>query len=190
MLILKNNTPITNGTLLTARQQPSPNYNDRPDVDDISLLVIHNISLPPQEFGGTYIEDFFCNCLDYSKHPYFYRLRSLNVSSHLLIDRSGHTMQFVNFAQRAWHAGVSSYEGRSDCNDFSIGIELEGSDNIPYTEEQYRGLIKIVEILMRHYPLITPERIVGHIDIAPERKTDPGPAFDWQYFRQQILRYL
>lgn len=160
----------------------SPNHNERPDPSDISLLVIHGISLPPNQFGGAYICDLFTNQLDIEAHPYFRQLKDLRVSAHLLIRRDGHLIQFVSFDKRAWHAGVSYFEERDNCNDFSIGIELEGADDIPYAEAQYRALAAVSRCLMRSYPGIKKDRIVGHSDIAPGRKTDPGAAFDWSYF--------
>jgi len=157
----------------------SSNCNERPAQTDISLLVIHNISLPAGEFGGPYIEQLFTNCLDCSCHDSFTDLENLEVSSHLLIDRKGDITQFVPFNRRAWHAGQSSFKGEDNCNDFSIGIELEGTDELPYEAAQYDTLVRVCRQIMGFYPLITRDRIVGHCDIAPERKTDPGPAFDW-----------
>ena len=156
------------------KQLYSSNFSKR--TAEINMLVIHNISLPPGEFGGRYIEDFFQNQLDPSAHPYFAHIKNLKVSSHLLIKRDGEGIQFVDFADKAWHAGVSSYRGRDNCNDFSIGIELEGADDIAYTEVQYQQLNKILADLCQQYPI---KYIVGHSDIAPGRKTDPGRAFDW-----------
>ncbi|MDY6978513.1 MAG: 1,6-anhydro-N-acetylmuramyl-L-alanine amidase AmpD [Pseudomonadota bacterium] len=167
------------GLLQGARQCPSPNYNARPDPGDISLLVIHGISLPPQQFGGDAIDRFFTNCLDPAQHPYFREICDLQVSAHLLIRRDGELVQYVPFIERAWHAGDSVFAGRTNCNDFSIGIELEGSDELPYEPVQYRQLQAVTRLLQQAYPGITRERIVGHCDIAPGRKTDPGPAFDW-----------
>lgn len=164
----------------------SPNYNDRPDAADISLLVIHNISLPPAVFGGDYVAQFFCNELDCSLHPYFEQLETLQVSAHLFIDRKACITQFVPFDKAAWHAGESCYQGRDNCNDFSIGVELEGVDDQLYTEEQYTQLIAVTELLMATYPRITSDRIAGHSAIAPCRKTDPGPAFDWEYYRRSL----
>ena len=158
----------------------SPNFDERPHDAAIDLLVIHNISLPPNEFGGGYVKDLFQNKLDPSIHPYFEEIKGMEVSSHLFIERSGKLIQFVPFNQRAWHAGASCFEGRERCNDFSIGIELEGSDDIDYTDEQYRVLRAVTLCLQMTYPgLSNNKHIVGHCDIAPERKTDPGPAFDW-----------
>jgi N-acetyl-anhydromuramoyl-L-alanine amidase len=171
------------GWLARARRQPSPNCDPRPDPDDISLLVIHGISLPPGRFGGDAIERLFTSTLDPQAHPYFAQIAALRVSAHLLIDRRGRVTQYVPFALRAWHAGISRFGERERCNDFSIGIELEGTDTKPYTQRQYRALAACVRVIMARYPAITPERIVGHSDIAPGRKTDPGPAFDWARLR-------
>ncbi|MGB0732980.1 MAG: 1,6-anhydro-N-acetylmuramyl-L-alanine amidase AmpD [Pontibacterium sp.] len=171
---------IHNGWLQTATKCPSPNFNQRPNPADISLLVVHNISLPPNEFGGGYIEQLFQNQLDPNAHPYFADICHLKVSAHALIKRDGSVVQFVSFDERAWHAGVSQYQGREDCNDFSIGIELEGADHIPYTDEQYVSLNQLHKALCAAYPSLNPAQITGHSDIAPGRKTDPGPAFDWQ----------
>lgn len=178
---------IEQGWLSHCKRVESPNADQRPVDEIISLLVIHNISLPPEQFGGPYIEQLFCNCLDPSEHPYFAQVHELKVSSHLLISRQGTIVQFVDFDRRAWHAGVSEFKGRERCNDFSIGIELEGADNIPYTMAQYKVLSQVSKLLISHYPEITPERIVGHSDIASNRKTDPGPAFDWQLFKRGLV---
>lgn len=177
---------IEQGWLAAARHCPSPNYNDRPAHTPVDLLVIHNISLPPGCFGTGCIEAFFCNRLDPAEDPYFHKIRDLRVSSHLLIERTGELVQFVSCDHRAWHAGASSYEGRPECNDYSIGIELEGTDQTPYTDAQYRRLVAVTRALLAHYPAMSAERIAGHCDIAPGRKTDPGPAFDWNYFRAQL----
>ena len=171
------------GWLSTAQRLPSPNANERPSDCAVDLLVIHNISLPPGEFGTGCVERLFCNTLDCAEHPWFERLRGLEVSAHLLIARDGACTQFVEFGRRAWHAGASSFSSRENCNDFSIGIELEGTDEAPYTEAQYAALVRITRLLMREYPGITIGRIVGHADIAPGRKTDPGAAFDWKRLR-------
>lgn len=176
---------ILEGWLSCARQIPSPNFNPRP-ADTIDLLVIHNISLPPGEFGGNYVDDFFSNCLDPSGHSYFAEICHLQVSAHLLIDRAGELTQYVSFNDRAWHAGQSSFCGRQNCNDFSIGIELEGCDEQPYTQSQYNSLSMVTRVIRASYPLITTDRIVGHSDIAPDRKTDPGPLFDWSRYLQTI----
>jgi len=171
---------IENGWLSDIRRSPSPNCDDRPGGTEIDLLVIHGISLPPQEFGGGWIDALFGNCLDSSAHPYFREIEGLQVSAHLVIYRTGEMCQFVPFHLRAWHAGESCYAGRSCCNDFSIGIELEGSDDIPYEDRQYDALAAVVKALMGSYPAITPQRITGHSEISPGRKTDPGPSFDWE----------
>ncbi len=172
--------------LSSARKVASKNCNERPATAEVSLLVIHNISLPPGEFGGAYVEQLFTNCLDCSAHPDFVELRGVEVSAHLLISREGQLSQFVPFDKRAWHAGASEFEGIENCNDFSIGIELEGTDDSPYTDQQYHCLVDICRQLMDTYPLITRERIRGHSDIAPGRKTDPGNSFDWDFLRQQL----
>nr|WP_239986951.1 1,6-anhydro-N-acetylmuramyl-L-alanine amidase AmpD [Agitococcus lubricus] len=165
------------GWLWPARHCPSPNFNQRPSTP-ISLVVVHNISLPPKQFGGAYIEQLFTNCLDPQAHPYFAEIAHLRVSAHLLIRRQGEVIQFVPFSARAWHAGQSRYQTRDNCNDFSIGIELEGADDIAYEAIQYRQLADIICVLKHTYPAIE-DHITGHSDIAPERKTDPGSAFDW-----------
>ncbi|WNO09639.1 1,6-anhydro-N-acetylmuramyl-L-alanine amidase AmpD [Teredinibacter sp. KSP-S5-2] len=177
---------IMNGWLNSARHLPSPNYNQRPEGCRVSLLLIHNISLPPEQFGGGYIEDFFLNKLNPEIHPYFQTIHTLTVSSHCLIDRFGGIIQFVSFDDRAWHAGRSVYDGVSECNDYSIGVELEGADNIPYTEQQYNTLVELTKVLFKCYPEITPNRIAGHSDVAPGRKTDPGPAFDWHKYQTML----
>jgi AmpD protein len=156
--------------------KPSPNFNERPTPHDISLLVIHNISLPPGQFGTPYICDLFLNQLDLEADPWFSCLDGLKVSAHFLIDRTGHITQFVSCDARAWHAGVSSFEGREQCNDFSIGIELEGTDTVPYTDAQYASLHTLTQILTQHYRI---RAVRGHEHIAPNRKTDPGASFDW-----------
>ncbi len=165
---------------------PSPFFNLRPNPDDISLLVVHNISLPPREFGGDFIEQFFLGKLTSKVHPFFDEIRDMQVSAHCLIKRDGQVIQFVPFDKRAWHAGVSCFEGRDNCNDFSIGIELEGADDIAYEKAQYQSLAKITAALFSTYPKLSKNNIVGHQDIAPLRKTDPGPAFDWAYFHACI----
>ncbi len=165
---------------------PSPNHDDRPTVDDISGIVIHNISLPPGEFGGGWIDDLFLNKLDPKKHPYFEEISALKVSAHLLIRRSGEIIQYVPFHQRAWHAGVSSWHGRDRCNDFTIGIEMEGSDDQAFEQQQYLQLADVIKSLSNAYPKLTTETVKGHQDIAPERKTDPGPHFDWSYLTELL----
>lgn len=175
------------GWLRPAEHCPSPNFNDRPAGIEVDLLVIHNISLPAGEFGGGNVQRLFCNSLDCSAHPSFFDLNGLCVSSHLFIDRQGEITQFVPFNKRAWHAGRSQFEGRDNCNDFSVGIELEGSDEISYTQDQYRELLIVTKSLQCYYPGISNSRITGHSDIAPGRKTDPGPAFDWAYYKQALI---
>jgi len=170
---------IASGILKEARQQSSPNYDLRTDESDIALIVIHGISLPPGKFGGSYIDQLFCNNLDPEEHPYFKNIANIKVSSHLLIRRDGEVVQYVPFIKRAWHAGVSSYNGREGCNDFSIGIEMEGEDKTPYTDIQYQTLSKLINNLISTYPNLNSKTIAGHSDIAPGRKTDPGEAFDW-----------
>ena len=172
--------------LLEARWLPSPNSDERPDSSDISLLVIHGISLPPGEFGGAHVDALFCNQLDAAAHPYFAEICHLRVSAHLLLTREGDITQFVPFDRRAWHAGASEFAGRTVCNDFSIGIELEGTDDTPYTDAQYHQLAKVTRALLDAYPGITRDRITGHSDIAPGRKTDPGPHFDWKRLRDAL----
>ena len=163
----------------------SPNCSSR-EKGEISLLVIHNISLPPGEFGGGYVEQFFQNILDPKAHPYFDEIKELKVSSHLFIERDGSITQFVPFDKKAWHAGVSNFNGRENCNEFSIGIELEGTDELEYTQEQYDTLVEVSRELMVLYPLITKGNIVGHCDIAPGRKTDPGETFDWDLYLSRL----
>ncbi len=177
---------ILAGWLQWAEQCPSPNFNFRPDDSEISLLIIHNISLPPGEFGGGYVQQFFQNKLDACVHPYFETIADLQVSAHLFIERDGKVTQFVPFTGRAWHAGNSCFADVVDCNNYSIGIELEGTDDIPYTDAQYRALEKVSRQLLLTYPKLTPERITGHSDVSPGRKTDPGPAFDWPRYRASL----
>ena len=178
---------IQEGRLVSAHWCPSPNFNDRP-AGEVSLLVLHNISLPPGQFGTGQVQNFFTNQLDAKAHSYFAEIADMQVSSHVLIERTGVITQFVNFNQRAWHAGKSCYQGRENCNDFSIGIELEGTDKLPYTDSQYEALTKVVLALMQQYPQIVPSRITGHEQIAPRRKTDPGSAFDWQRFFNSLYQ--
>lgn len=165
---------------------PSSNCDERPADAVVDLLVIHNISLPAGEFGTRCIDDLFCNCLDVAAHPTFTELDGLRVSAHLLICRDGEITQYVPFDRRAWHAGVSRWCGRECCNDFSVGIELEGTDEIAYTDRQYTVLAAVTALIQRCYPGIADDRIVGHCDIAPDRKTDPGVAFDWRRFRRAL----
>ena len=169
------------GWLDEARRAPSPNCDARPGNEAPTLLVIHNISLPPGEFGGSGVEELSTNRLDWDAHPYYQGIRGLEVSAHFLIRRDGELIQFVPCSMRAWHAGASRWQGRERCNDFSIGIELEGTDDQPFTETQYARLAQLTRALKAAYPI---EGIAGHADIAPERKTDPGPHFDWARYRQ------
>jgi AmpD protein len=178
---------VDQGWLSIAEAVNSPNSDPRSDERAVSLLVIHNISLPPGQFGGGHINELFSNTLNAEKHPYFAKISNLKVSAHLLIDRHGYVTQFVPFNKIAWHAGVSTFEGLTNCNEYSIGIELEGTDNDPYTDIQYACLGKIARLLMSIYPEITERRIVGHSEIAPDRKTDPGSAFDWSYFKSLLV---
>jgi len=173
---------IDQGLYQGARYLASRNHDSRSDPDDISLLVVHGISLPPGRFGGPYIDQLFTNSLNPEEDPYFAGIHQLRVSSHLLIRRDGEVVQYVPFSLRAWHAGVSVYDGREGCNDYSIGIELEGTDEIAYEPIQYQRLAEVSQEIMLEYPHITKQRIVGHCDIAPGRKTDPGAAFDWTHY--------
>ena len=169
-----------------ARHCPSPNFNERPQAE-VSLLVIHNISLPPVQFGTGKVQEFFQNRLIADEHPYFAEIASLRVSAHFLIERDGAITQFVSCNERAWHAGQSCFAGRENCNDFSLGIELEGTDEQPFSDAQYAALVGLTAELQRVYPALTLERICGHSDIAPTRKTDPGPAFDWSRLRTALM---
>lgn len=170
---------IHHGWLENVRRLPSPHFDKRPDEQDISLLVIHYISLPPEQFGGGFIDDFFLGKLEPTVHPYFETIYQVRVSAHCLIERNGQVTQYVNFNDRAWHAGLSCFDGREKCNDFAIGIELEGSNEQPFTDEQYVSLLKLTQSIQLAYPQIKKERIVGHCDISPGRKIDPGQYFDW-----------
>jgi AmpD protein len=174
------------GLLMDTLYVPSPNQDERPAGHEIELIVIHGISMPPGEYGGPYIEQLFTNRLDPAAHPFFASIVGLNVSAHLLVRRDGQVIQFVPFQRRAWHAGESHFEDRIRCNDFSIGIELEGTDTDPYTPAQYSQLADLIECLMRNYPAISRQRITGHSDIAPQRKTDPGPAFEWAKLHHEL----
>lgn len=177
------------GLIVPVRYIPSPNANERPLDTEIDLLVIHNITLPPNEFNSNYyIDDLFTNTLDPHLHPYFAEIIHLRVSAHCFIDRQGEITQYVPFTERAWHAGESNFLGRENCNDFSIGIELEGTDDIPYTDVQYGVLSELTRLILQAYPKITFDRIVGHSTIAPTRKTDPGPTFDWQLLTKLIKK--
>jgi AmpD protein len=176
------------GLIREARQVVSPNCDARPDGADIDVLVIHAISLPPFEYGGGHIERLFTNRLDPNEHPYFAEIDGLRVSAHFLVARDGSLVQFVPTQLRAWHAGQSIFEGRERVNDFSIGIEVEGCDEEPFEAIQYRALARLVDCLIRAYPAIRPAAIVGHCDISPSRKTDPGPCFDWACLQQELER--
>ncbi|MCV2884922.1 1,6-anhydro-N-acetylmuramyl-L-alanine amidase AmpD [Aestuariibacter sp. AA17] len=177
---------IKDGIINPSRVVFSDHHDERPAASDVSLLVIHNISLPPGQFGGGYIEQFFTGQLNPKAHPFFEEIHQMRVSSHLMISREGEVIQFVPLHRRAWHAGLSSFQGVERCNDYSIGIELEGTDTVPYTEAQYRALQQVTLAIQANYPRITLGRIVGHNDIAPFRKTDPGPAFNWQKYRTML----
>lgn len=171
---------MLNGLLENVEQLPSPNHDVRPVNSSPSLIVIHNISLPPNEFGGNGINELFTNCLNPDEHPFYAEICHLKVASHLLIRRDGQVIQYVPFHLRAFHAGVSCFNGRTNCNDFSIGIEMEGSDYVGFTNVQYEQLIEVIKILCVAYPDLNYQNITGHQHIAPGRKTDPGPFFDWQ----------
>jgi AmpD protein len=177
---------LSSGLMRGVRQIASPNYDSRPQGVQADLIVVHGISLPPGEFGGPWIDRLFTNSLPADAHPYFADVGPRRVSSHLLIQRDGATTQYVKFTDRAWHAGKSAYKAREACNDFSVGIELEGTDTLPYEAAQYHALAEAVVALCAAYPQLSPDRLTGHSDIAPGRKTDPGPAFDWQRARRLI----
>jgi N-acetyl-anhydromuramoyl-L-alanine amidase len=173
------------GRVHGARQVPSPNCDARPAGSAIELVVVHGISLPPGEFGGPHVEALFTNRLDPSAHPYFASVAQLRVSAHMLVDRNGVPTQFVPVRMRAWHAGQSSWQGRERCNDFSVGIELEGTDTLPYDARQYATLARLIVALRQRYPI---RAVAGHSDIAPGRKTDPGPSFDWPRLHRLLAR--
>jgi AmpD protein len=181
---------LASGLMRGVAQVASPNCDARPSGVEADLIVVHGISLPPGEFGGPWIDLLFTNALPGDAHPYFAEVAGLRVSSHLAVRRDGAITQYVKFTDRAWHAGKSSYGGREACNDFSIGIELEGTDTLPYTVAQYRSLARVIAALCAAYPRLSGERVVGHSDIAPGRKTDPGPAFDWPHARGLIAHAL
>ncbi len=174
------------GWLGGVRRLPSPNQDARPGGERPSLVVVHGISLPPGRFGGPYVDQLFTNRLDPKAHPFFAEIQHLRVSAHLLIDREGRLTQYVSFLARAWHAGESCFQGRRRCNDFAVGIELEGTGHQPYTTAQYRQLAAVIQALAARYPGIGPGRVVGHCHIAPGRKTDPGPAFDWRRLVREL----
>jgi len=177
---------IENHLIKNIKYIRSPNFNERSQNSSIKLIVIHAISLPPKEYGGDYVENFFLNKLKISDHEYFKEIKDLKVSSHLYIKRDGEIIQFVPFDKRAWHAGESSFNGEFDCNDFSIGIELEGSDCDNFTDHQYQALIDVTKQLMNEYPDVKKNSIKGHSDIAPGRKTDPGDGFEWTRYLSKI----
>lgn len=180
------NVDVSSGMVEGARFIPSPNCDARPVGMRPEVLVVHAISLPPGQFGGSGIEQLFCNVLDAAAHPYYAQIEGLKVSAHLLIKRNGELVQFVPLHLRAWHAGESLCEGRPRVNDFSVGVELEGCDDSPFDDVQYEVLIGVTRSLLHAYPQITPERIYGHSEIAPARKTDPGPHFDWKRYRSAL----
>jgi len=177
---------IENHLVKKIRFLKSPNFNDRPAEENISLIVIHSISLPPNQYGGSYVEEFFLNNLNISDHESFKEIKDLKVSSHLYIKRNGEIIQFVPFNKRAWHAGDSVFKGVPNCNDFSIGIELEGSDTDFFAEEQYDSLVLVTKEIIKKYPLIVKDHITGHSNIAPDRKTDPGNKFDWDKYLKLV----
>lgn len=174
---------IDDGWVRGARRVLSPNADARPSGVEIALIVVHSINLPPGEFGGPWIERLFTNTLPATGHPYFRNLASARVSAHVLVRRDGSLVQFVPFGGRAWHAGESSWAGRRGCNDYSVGVEIEGCDDVPYSDAQYRRLAALVAALRIAYPAVAPDAVVGHSDVAPGRKTDPGAAFDWARFQ-------
>ncbi len=178
------------GLVKCARQCRSPNQDARPDGVDVDLIILHSISLPPGKFGGPEVEQLFTNSLDWDSHPYFEEIRGTQVSAHLLLRRDGELVQFVPFSARAWHAGESCFQGRTRCNDHSIGIELEGEDEVAYDDRQYNSLIPLLASMLRAYPDLSARRIAAHSDIAPGRKTDPGPAFDWLRLYDGLSREL
>ncbi|WP_439238670.1 1,6-anhydro-N-acetylmuramyl-L-alanine amidase AmpD [Lonepinella sp. BR2919] len=180
---MKNNKP---GWLKNIRHLKSPHFDKRPDPQDISLLVIHYISLPPEQFGGNFVDDFFLGKLNPTAHPYFKEIYQVRVSAHFFIERNGRITQYVSLQDRAWHAGLSNFQGRDKCNDYSVGIELEGSNEQPFTEQQYAKLTQLTQQIMALYPQITTDRIVGHCDIAPERKIDPGQYFEWDKYLKSL----
>ena len=177
---------IKNNLLIGATQKISPNCSQRENAEQIDLLIIHNISLPPGEFETGYVEQLFCNKLNPNVHPYFAEISHLKVSSHLFISRAGEVTQFVPFDKKAWHAGESIFDGKENCNEFSIGIELEGTDYERFTDIQYKKLIIITNLLIQKYPGLNSRRIVGHSDVSPGRKTDPGPYFEWDNYRKFV----
>jgi AmpD protein len=177
---------VATGLALGVRQVLSPHFDERPAGTQPDLIVVHGISLPPGDFGGPWIDRLFTGHLPPDAHPYFRDIAAARVSAHVLIRRDGEIVQYVPFAQRAWHAGKSEYCGRQACNDFSIGIELEGTDEVSYENAQYDSLSALITALLAAYPSLSRDRIVGHSDIAPGRKTDPGPLFDWHRLRAAL----
>jgi AmpD protein len=171
------------GLLAGARQVLSPHFDQRPAGVLPQLLVVHGISLPPGQFGGPWIDRLFTGALPADQHPFFREIQGLIASAHALIRRDGQIVQYVPFGARAWHAGQSAHRGRTGCNDFSIGVELEGTDSTPYTDEQYQALAALTQALLATYPSLSKQEIVGHSDVAPGRKSDPGPSFEWARFR-------
>jgi AmpD protein len=184
------NIDTASGLLLGVRQVLSPHCDARPPQTPPELIIVHGISLPPGQFGGPEIDQLFTGTLDWSAHAYFRQIEGLRASAHAVIRRDGQLTQYVPFSARAWHAGVSRYAERSACNDFSVGVELEGTDEIPYTDAQYETLIRLIVALLAAYPSLAPEHLVGHADVAPGRKSDPGPAFDWPRLRAQLRARL
>jgi AmpD protein len=182
-MVPSERAPDADGLLPFAEFIASPNCDERPPATEVSLAVIHAISLPPDQFGGDGVERLFTNRLDPAEHPYYATIAGLRVSAHFFVRRDGRLIQFVPCAKRAWHAGVSSWRGRDRCNDFSIGIELEGCDVLPFETPQYERLAELLGALAERYPL---RDVVGHVDIAPGRKTDPGPHFDWSQLAARI----
>ncbi len=180
----------TTGLLTGVRQVLSPHRDARPPGMLPELIIVHGISLPPNEFGGPWINRLFTGTLDWDAHPYFRQIEGLRASSHVLIGRDGQLTQYVPFGERAWHAGLSQYRTRSGCNDFSIGVELEGADQVPYTDAQYGQLVELIASLLAAYPSLAPEHIVGHSDVAPGRKSDPWPSFEWPRLRAQLNERL
>ena len=181
---------LATGLLPGVRQVLSPNYNARPANVVPELLIVHGISLPPGEFGGPWIDRLFTGNLPADAHPSFPERADLKVSAHLLIRRDGELVQYVPFGARAWHAGTSEYRGRANCNDFSIGVELEGADSVPYTDAQYEVLARVAAALIASYPSLSAQRVVGHCDVAPGRKSDPGESFDWGRLRAALAARL
>ncbi|HUN26591.1 MAG TPA: 1,6-anhydro-N-acetylmuramyl-L-alanine amidase AmpD [Steroidobacteraceae bacterium] len=179
---------VATGLIARVRQVLSPHFDERPSGTTVDLIVVHGISLPPGEYGGAWIDRFFTGALPASAHAYFREIAGMRVSAHVLVRRTGEIVQYVAFDKRAWHAGLSAYRGRAPCNDFSIGIELEGTDEEPYTDAEYERLAALIGALLTAYPTLSRDRIAGHSEVAPDRKTDPGPSFDWERLRALIAR--